>query len=266
MAYPMPIQLPHCGRCGHSLLRAGEECSNCAHLEQLTAGWPKQRREEFWARELETNQRARQQVEIEINSKGTEAFLAEEEVRAQLQPDIPVPAAAQSGRDFTQMTEAEKEEIRQWSAQRRFALPVGVAPMMQTRIVHRCTELTSEDGQPLPGVALAFDHQAWWWGADDHLDPRWLNAFPWTTLQRIEIGGPETVESQVTLPRALMLGLFSLAMKRKDPVAYLTLQTNIGTRIFRVDDLQPIDLQAHLAPVTDWLDQHREQLQALASA
>jgi hypothetical protein len=240
-------------------------------LDELTAGWSEERRQAHVAQSRAENAKALAEVEAEYAGKSDEEIVAgwEEQSRtaAELEPEIPRPAAFGDGpelKSLSEMTAAEKAEVERWSSERKYALPKGVPPLPTPRTIRGCTELTGSD-EPRPGRAVNFSPRAWCWGLDLRPTPRWMVALPWTDLSSIEIEGAESAESRVTVPRAALFGVFSLGLKKSRKRSYLILGSATGTCIFEVAGVTPIELRAHLTPVTDWFNQYRERIQALAA-
>ncbi len=257
-----------CPSCGAPQSTTDQSCWYCPQLYQLTTGWSEERRQAHFAQSREVNAKARAEVEAEDAGKSDEEIVAgweeKNRIAAELEPEIPLPAVLTLAgqKPYAEMSATERAEVERYSNEKKYAMPKGVPPLPTPRIVHGCTELTGDEA-PLPGIALGFDQQAWWWGSDSRPEPQWLNAFPWTGLSSIEIEGPKTVESRVTAPRAALFGLFSLGLKKTRKRSYLNLKTTIGTRIFEVAEMTPWELRGYLTPVTDWFSQHQDRLQAL---
>lgn len=260
-------QVPYCERCGSFSTDPVKGCSSCRMIDEMTAHWEPERREQFLADQRGAAEIAHAQVSAEMAGKSQEQLLAESEeeqrIRDALSPDIPLPAAAANGKSYADMNPQERAEVERWRQERRFALPKTVPPLQHTVILHRCSELGGSDG-PIDRLALAFNATGFWWGMDA-AEPEWLSAVPWQEMRGIEIDGPETIESRITLPRAAAFGLFSLGMKKSKKRAYLTLSTAATTRVFQIDDLNAFELKAQLAPVCDWWARYSSDIQALAA-
>jgi hypothetical protein len=134
-------------------------------------------------------------------------------------------------------------------------------PMLTTRIVHSCREIGGDRDHDL---ALGFRQEGWKWGADDHLEPRWIDLVPWPEIRSLTVDSRESTSRRAPFFLSVPFGrLNRRAQPRRH--TYLIIELAGGTRTFRVNGMSVDDLRQHLLPVTDWLDQHRQQLQLAAA-
>jgi hypothetical protein len=47
----------------------------------------------------------------------------------------------------------------------------------------------------------------------------------WEQIEAINIDGPDTIQSRVTVPRVLLLGLFALAARKNESRTYVSIET-----------------------------------------
>jgi uncharacterized Zn finger protein (UPF0148 family) len=248
-----------CERCGSTIFEPGEDCKNCEVLDHRMAGRSQAEKDAV---------AAKMKADLEEAARDVAAMSDEEKAQLLAEADADHRQLEEEGRLRTneEILATPPEQLQQESIQRRFALPKDVPPLNkeQVRIVRGLTELTSSDGEPLKGVALAFYSNAWYWGAEKGGEVEWLNEFPWHLMSAINVSGPEAVEGRVTLPRAALFGLFSLGMKKETKRSYLELVADTGTRIFEVKGRNPQELRAELMPVITWVEHYHLSIKAFS--
>jgi len=250
-------------------------CGNCKFWDQqaIRLGWSSEKLDFELAEERGRNSRAYAQIDAEEAGKSDQQIWAEmdatQKLREEVEVEIPWPAAMQkladarkAGIELTtdQLSAAEQEEVRQYRIDKRFALPLGVAPLING-VTLRCSLISNEVH---PGCAVGFDQMGQWFGTYRDPEPDWISANPWSEISAITIDGPETIESRVTVPRAVGLGLLSLAAKKKIVRSFITVERyQEEALLYEVTGLTPVELRAQLAPRLAWFEQHRPRLQAL---
>lgn len=261
-------EAPVCPRCGHASLSESESCIYCGIIDKQAQehGWDASELEEVLA-EARTNhaaERAEQLAEVAGRSDQEikAGWAAAEAGRAALEPDLQRPEFLGTKTD-AEMSEAEREEVRQYAIARRFALPQGV-PEFSTPIPSLACSLATEPGKVVPGYLLGFSTRAVLLGAGDPSNPVWTRDYPYNHVSEISIAGPEEPDRRVTKPRALAFGLFSLAAKKEYKSSYLLVANHADPALLvQIEGVSPVELQGHLAPLLGWYQQHQERLLAL---
>jgi hypothetical protein len=254
----MAAEITQCERCGSAVFNPEEGCKNCEVIAHRMEGRSQQEKDALAASMKAGLERAA----VEVG-----AMNPEEKAQLTSEADAENRQLEEEGRLPSQdeILETPPEQLRQESASRRFQLPQDVPPLReeQCRVVAGLVELTSHDGQPLPGCAVGFYAKGWYWGIDRGGEIEWLNEFPWHLMTAIKVNEGET-NKRLTAPRAVALGLFSLGLKKARKTSYLELVADGGTRIFEVQGKNAHELRAELTPVISWLDHYHLSIKAFS--
>lgn len=88
----------------------------------------------------------------------------------------------------------------------------------------------------------------------------------WDEIVSLRAEDQQSLESRVTGPRFLLLGVWSLAFPKKGVVSYLTIGALDGDWTFAVPGLQSIELAAGLRPLETRLPRRAQELKAVAES
>jgi Uncharacterised protein family UPF0547 len=79
----------------------------------------------------------------------------------------------------------------------------------------------------------------------------------WDGVEAINVDGPDSIQSRVTVPRVLLLGLFALAAKKNESRTYVTVETvEHRVVVFGMETPTP-DVRVAIAPFVPVLAHHR---------
>jgi Uncharacterised protein family UPF0547 len=79
----------------------------------------------------------------------------------------------------------------------------------------------------------------------------------WDQIEAINVDGPDTVQSRVTVPRMLLLGLLAFAIKKNESRTYVSIETSDHhVVLFGIQDVVS-EVRAAIAPFMPVLAYHR---------
>jgi hypothetical protein len=211
---------------------------------------------------------ARMQAEelAQVAGKSDQQIALEEQAAEQrqkiLEPQIQRPDCLSNGIAPDARSPEEREQIRIYLAEKKYALPntVPSAPELQPIPGTICRQ----DGELSSGWLLKPAGRAMMIGMQIGADIRWSLFYPLLEVSRIAVRGPEEAERRVTKPRAAAFGLFSQATKKEYKHAYLLLENHAeAPLVYRVDGLDAIQLEGHLSPLLNWYELYGADIREL---
>ena len=132
-------------------------------------------------------------------------------------------------------------------------LPAGIPP------VGRSIELTGttiNDSQRFPHTVMRLDDEGVFC-----YDPRTLLPVfnrPWSHVAALAVEGPDTVQSRITVPQRLGLGVLGIGLRKNVTRSWVAVETiGCDLTLFETEKLTAVKLRDRLQPFISWHDRHQ---------